>query len=225
MLASLVFIINAQTLSKQEIKVKKAYMSDTTITRYSKNIHTLNATPIFLLYLSNFTNTKSIFGLGAEIGYGYFPVNNWLLGTNLSYVHMFSNPKNQGNAYNFSLLSKYYFFPKKSFSFFIGLEGQLTYFNYKTKAETPEFLYYNDAITNDWQSHLLPIIRPVAGISWKVMKNLSIQALIGYTHSFYSKEGTGNSILQKGQQYAYLTYHFNRKTKAKKITSIPIESY
>ncbi len=214
--------VNAQERTRQETKIGRSYMGDTLSTRYGKGVHFFSSVPAVTLYFSNYTKEKSIIGLGSEVGYGYYLLNNWSIGSNFSYMHFFTNPKNQANAYSLSLYSKYYFFPKKTFSFFTGLEGQISYFTYTTKLETPNFVYYNDPVDNSIHKHLIPIIRPVLGLSIKVMQNFTIQALVGYTHSFYEKEGNGKAVLSKAHQYAYIVYHFNRK---KKINYLPNTNY
>ncbi len=186
--------------------------------RYGQNVHTLSFAPSFLF--SNIS-AETIWAFGAQIGYSYFPVKNWSIGTNVYYARYFIQPKsNRVHDFSFNFATKYFIRTKKNLSFFVGLNGGMTYFNYKTYLENPNFIFYNDPIDSEIHEHWIPVAMGQAGLSFKIMKNFSIQLGVIYNHSFYKLKGKGKNLINPITRYCSINYHFFRGKKKNSLKKI-----
>lgn len=166
------------------------------------------------LNFSAFKNKEiSIVNLGHNIGFGFFPVNNFSLAASFDYIHGFNNPHDDLNLYTISLRTKYFFIPKKKLSPFIGVTPNLTLFTYRANPMHLDFIFYNDDPNNKIQNHFIPTLTFLAGLSIKIW-NFTLPLELGYIYKgFYKKSGRRVGSPIHGS--INLNYNFNLKKNKK----------
>jgi len=184
-------------------QIKKAKVKKKSFFNYEKGYHRFIGAPI-LGYLYDEKSTSQVILGGVELGYGFFPRNNWSISFSTSGSYIANRPVIDANSFNFTLDNTYYFFPKKRVSLIFGIDASVFIWNYIPDPKYLDYVFYEDVADNTLKTHVIPNISAYTGLSIKISKRFTMPFKIGYRYNFHPYK-TGRT---PGPKFLYLNFGF-----------------
>lgn len=134
------------------------------------------------------SNQTSTIRVGSDFDYSFCVFNNFSLGAGLHYSHFFLS-NHDANVYKLKIFIEYFFLSKRKLSPYFGMRFQNTQYQYYT--DNPNYLYFNDSLTNSKKIHSYWNNVFYIGLDFKLNNTIAIGINVGTGFLYVPRNTSG----------------------------------